>query len=106
MRDKGSSGIQASQRIFIGVNRRPIKGLLLPKNQKHGRQRLNAERMQIENNPVKMGLVGNAESYLWSSAGRKAEMNLGSAVSTACATILSESIEDGCASRSPRKFFR
>jgi len=48
----------------------------------------------IENNPVKAGLVANAEDYLWSSAARKAEMsgtdpqtgNLGSAGSTACAT--------------------
>ncbi len=31
----------------------------------------------IENNPVKAGLVANAEDYLWSSAARKAEMNLG-----------------------------
>jgi len=44
----------------------------------------------IENNPVKAGLVANAEDYLWSSAARKAEMNLGSAGSTACATKLSE----------------
>jgi putative transposase len=40
----------------------------------------------IENNPVKAGLVANAEDYLCSSAARKAEMNLGSAGSTACAT--------------------
>ena len=40
----------------------------------------------IENNPVKVGLVANAEDDLWSSAARKAEMNLGSAGSTACAT--------------------
>src|ERR1017187_4733861 len=40
----------------------------------------------IENNPVKAGLVANAEDYLLSSAARKAEMNLGSAGSTACAT--------------------
>jgi len=39
----------------------------------------------IENNPVKAGLVANAEDYLWSSAA-KAEMNLGSAGLTACAT--------------------
>jgi len=39
---------------------------------------------------VKAGLVANAEDYLWSSAARKAEMNLGSAGSTACATKLSE----------------
>jgi hypothetical protein len=32
------------------------------------------------------GLVANAEDYLWSSAAGKAEMNLGSAGSTACAT--------------------
>src|ERR1039457_31484 len=44
----------------------------------------------IENNPVKAGLVANAEDYLWSSAARKAEMNLGSTGSTACATKLSE----------------
>ena len=37
----------------------------------------------IENNPVKAGLVANAEDYLWSSAARKAEMNLGSAGLTA-----------------------
>jgi hypothetical protein len=37
-----------------------------------------------EDNPVKA--VANAEDYLWSSAARKAEMNLGSAGSTACAT--------------------
>ena len=30
----------------------------------------------IENNPVKAGLVANAEDYLWSSAARKAETNL------------------------------
>jgi hypothetical protein len=47
-------------------------------------------RAYIENNPVKAGLVANAEDYLWSSAARKAEMNLGSAGSTACATNLSE----------------
>jgi len=40
----------------------------------------------IENNPVKAGLVAKAEGYLWSSAARKAEMNLGSAGQTACAT--------------------
>ena len=40
----------------------------------------------IEDNPVKAGLVDNAEDYLWSSAARKAETNLGSAGSTACAT--------------------
>jgi len=44
----------------------------------------------IENNPVKPGLVANAEDYLWSSAAGKAEMTLGSAGSTACATKLSE----------------
>jgi hypothetical protein len=33
----------------------------------------------IENNPVKAGLVASAEDYPWSSAARKAEMNLGSA---------------------------
>jgi putative transposase len=44
----------------------------------------------IENNPVKAGLVANAEDYLRSSAARKAEMNLGSAASTAYATKLSE----------------
>ena len=43
-------------------------------------------RVYIENNPVKAGLVANAEDYLWSSAARKAEMNLGSAGLTACAT--------------------
>jgi putative transposase len=48
----------------------------------------------IENNPVKAGLVPNAEDYLWSSAARKAEMNLGSAGSTACATKLSEQYWD------------
>ena len=40
----------------------------------------------IENNPVKAGLVASAEDYLWSSAARKAEMNLGSAGPTARAT--------------------
>jgi len=40
----------------------------------------------IENNPVKAGLVAKAEDYIWSSAARKAEMNLGSAGQTACAT--------------------
>jgi len=40
----------------------------------------------VENNPVKAGPVANAEDYLWSSAARKAEMNLGSAGRTACAT--------------------
>src|ERR1017187_8422271 len=44
----------------------------------------------IENNLLKAGLVANAEDYLWSSAARKADMNLGSAGSTACATKLSE----------------
>jgi REP element-mobilizing transposase RayT len=33
----------------------------------------------VENNPVKAGLVANAEDYPWSSAAGKAEMNLGSA---------------------------
>jgi hypothetical protein len=33
----------------------------------------------IENNPVRAGLVANAEDYPWSGAGRKAETNLGSA---------------------------
>ena len=33
----------------------------------------------IENNPVKAGLVVNAEDYLWTSAAGKAEMNLISA---------------------------
>ena len=41
----------------------------------------------IENNPVKAGLVANAEDYLWSSASRKAGMNLASAGLTACATL-------------------
>jgi hypothetical protein len=41
----------------------------------------------IENNPVKAGLAANAEDYPWSSAAGKAEMNLGSAGLTACATI-------------------
>jgi REP element-mobilizing transposase RayT len=40
----------------------------------------------IENNPVKAGLVANAEDYPWSSAARKAEKTLGSAGSKACAT--------------------
>jgi hypothetical protein len=40
----------------------------------------------LENNPAKAGLVANAEDYLWSSAARKAEMNLGSAGLTARAT--------------------
>ena len=44
----------------------------------------------IENNPVKAGLVANPEDYLWSSAARKAEMNLGSAGLTARATKLRE----------------
>ena len=39
----------------------------------------------IENNPVKAGLVANAEDYLWSSAA-KAEVSLGSVGLTACAT--------------------
>ena len=43
-------------------------------------------RAYIENNPVRAGLVANAEDYLWSSAGRKAEMTLGSAALTGCAT--------------------
>ena len=37
--------------------------------------------------PVKAGLVANVEDYLWSSAARKAETNLGSAGSTARATL-------------------
>jgi REP element-mobilizing transposase RayT len=41
----------------------------------------------IENNPVKAGLVANAEDYLWSSAA-KAEMNLGSAGLTAKCPLL------------------
>ena len=44
----------------------------------------------LENNPVKAGLVANAEDYLWSNATRKAEMNLGSAGLTACATDRTE----------------
>ena len=40
----------------------------------------------VENNPVKAGLVANAEDYPWSSAAGKAEMNLGSAGLTARAT--------------------
>ncbi|MGO9229964.1 MAG: REP-associated tyrosine transposase [Bryobacteraceae bacterium] len=40
----------------------------------------------IENNPVQAGLVARAEDYQWSSAGRKAEMTLGSAGLEACAT--------------------
>jgi len=43
-------------------------------------------RAYIENNPVRAGLVANAEDYPWSSAGRKAEMTLGSAASTGRAT--------------------
>src|SRR5947208_15228348 len=35
-------------------------------------------KMYIENNPAKAGLVANAKDYLWSSAARKAAMNLGS----------------------------
>ena len=42
----------------------------------------------IENSPVKAGLVANPEDHLWSSTPRKAEMTLGSAGSTACATKL------------------
>jgi len=41
----------------------------------------------IENNPVRAGLVANPEDYPWSSAAGKAEMTLGSAGLTACATI-------------------
>jgi hypothetical protein len=41
----------------------------------------------IENHPVRAGLVANAEDYLWWSAARKAEMNLGPAGLTACATV-------------------
>ena len=37
---------------------------------------------------MKAILVANAEDYLWSSAARKAEMTLGSAGPTACATFL------------------
>src|SRR5579863_853413 len=36
---------------------------------------------------ARAGLVANAEDYLWSSAARKAEMNLGPAGLTACATV-------------------
>jgi REP element-mobilizing transposase RayT len=47
------------------------------------RNRNDGERIKayIENNPVRAGLVARAEDYPWSSAsaGRKAEMNLGSA---------------------------
>ena len=43
-------------------------------------------RAYIENNPVRAGLVANSEDYPWSSAGRKAEMTLGSAASTGRAT--------------------
>jgi REP element-mobilizing transposase RayT len=51
-----------------------------------------AERIKayIENNPVRAGLVARAEDYQWSSAGRKAEMTLGSADLTVCATTLGE----------------
>jgi hypothetical protein len=51
----------------------------------------------IENNPVRAGLVANAADYArlcpimpdyaWSSAARKAGMDLGSAGLTACATL-------------------
>jgi putative transposase len=43
----------------------------------------------IENNPVKAGLVGQAEDYCWSSAGERkksAEMSLGAADTSVCAT--------------------
>jgi len=41
----------------------------------------------IENNPVKAGLVKNAEDYAWSSAGRRsAETSPGAARTSACAT--------------------
>jgi len=43
-------------------------------------------RAYIENNPVRAGLVANAEDYPWSSAGRKAEITLGSPASTGRAT--------------------
>jgi REP element-mobilizing transposase RayT len=43
-------------------------------------------RTYIENNPVRAGLVANAEDYPWSSAGRKAERTLGSAALTGRAT--------------------
>jgi hypothetical protein len=33
----------------------------------------------IENNPVRAELVARAEDFQWSSAGRRAETNLGSA---------------------------
>ena len=46
----------------------------------------------IENNPVKAGLVANAEDYLGSSAARKAEMTLGSAGEVACATCYSRNL--------------
>jgi hypothetical protein len=48
----------------------------------------------IENNSMKAGLVANAEDYLWSSAARKAEKNLGSAGWTACATMEAEPTDD------------
>ncbi len=44
----------------------------------------------IENNPVQAGLVARAADYPWSSATGKAEMNLGSADLTVCATIFGE----------------
>ena len=44
----------------------------------------------IEDNPVKAGLVATAEDYLWSSAARKAETNLGSAGSQPATRKLSE----------------
>jgi putative transposase len=42
----------------------------------------------IENNPVKAGLVGRAEDYRWSSAGKpkNAETSLGAADTSVCAT--------------------
>jgi type I restriction enzyme R subunit/putative DNA methylase len=40
----------------------------------------------IEDNPVKAGLVVRAEDYQWSSAAKSAEMSLGAAAKSGCAT--------------------
>jgi len=44
----------------------------------------------IEDNPVKAGLVVRAEDYQWSSAAKSAEMSLGAAGKSACATAATE----------------
>jgi REP element-mobilizing transposase RayT len=63
-------------------------------------------RKYIENNPVRAGLVARPEDYRWSSAG--AEMSLGAAGTSACATGEGSHVISGsgiCSSRrEPRRW--